>query len=113
MRTINSNTNELFSDLEDGSITIAATVVVDSDRQPCWYVQVDRAEKQKDHSWKVGVKGNTHNEEHEFKFSEISKSNDMETWNIVNSPNFPFKLLEKFKVGGKKAVKDWFKNGCP
>jgi hypothetical protein len=113
MRTINSNQNELFSSTDDDSIVAAVAAVMDTDRQPCWYVQVEKAEEQKDYSWKVGVKGNAHSEEHEFKFSEIGKSNDTETWNLASSPNFPFNILEKFKIGGKKAVKDWFKNGCP
>ena len=111
MKTINSNQNELFSNTDGSSMTVG--MIMDTDRQPCWYVQVEKAEEQKDYSWRVGIKGSTHTEEHEFKFSEIGKSNDTETWNLVSSPNFPFKLLEKFKVGGKKAVKDWFKNGCP
>ena len=109
MRTINISKEEIYVETIGENLILAETI--DSDTQPCWYVDVDKSDKD-DCSWKVGIKSKNYNEEYEFRFSEIGKTRTKETIESVNDPNFPIKLLDKFKSGGKRAVKDWFKNGC-
>lgn len=112
MRTINTNKEEEEVSFDVGTPEGDSTLItlMDADRQPCWYIEVNK--NSQDHSWKIGVKSRNHNEEYEFKSSEISKSRNDETTEIIDAQDFPIKLLDKFKAGGKKAVRDWFKNGC-
>jgi len=110
MRTINLNKEEMTCDLaiEDNDLTVIT--LMDVDKQPCWYVKINKTED--DCYWKVGVKSRTHNEEHEFKLSDLSKSQAKDISESISTSDFPIKLLDKFRNGGKKGVKDWFKNGC-
>lgn len=81
---------------------------------PCWYADFEKGEKRKDCVWKVGVKRDgQQKEEFSFKASKAGDIKDDEEWNKITSPDFAITLLDKYKAGGQKAVKEWLNRGCP
>jgi len=103
MKTLNIESNSIEStSFEDPEYS----------KQPCWYVDINKSEKKKDYKWKIGIKNTEQNEEFECKFSEIS-SNNHSIWDRIRDNAFAIELLQKFKMGGESAIRDWFKHGCP
>lgn len=83
------------------------------ERQPCWYADVEVAEKRKDYKWKVGCKHEGNTNEYSFKAEKIGNVDDDTLWNRITGADFAIELLDLFKSGGTEAVKKWVKNGCP
>ncbi len=80
----------------------------DREKNPCWYVIVERGEKRKQIKWKVGVKFRGETEEYVLGASYFDTADDA-VWNKLNSQQFAQELLEAFRFGGKKAAKEWLK----
>lgn len=80
----------------------------DANRQPCWYVEFDKVLLK----WKAGVKSNAKNDEYSFAVSSIKNYKD-DQLNKVTSLEFAVSLLNFYRDGGKKAVKEWISDGCP
>jgi len=87
--------------------------IADTDRQPCWYVEVVPSDRKKDYKWKVGSKFDNKTDEYEFEISSAGDTNNDDFWKRVNDLEFAIELIELFKVGGANSVKDWIKHGCP
>ena len=102
--------------LNTGSRVTSVSVkpVSEDSKMPCWYADFEKGEKRKDCVWKVGVKRDgEQNEEFTFKASKAGDTTDDAQWEQITSPDFAIKLLDKYKTGGQKAVKEWLKQGCP
>ena len=80
----------------------------DREKLPCWYVEAVPSDKRRQFKWKVGVKFRGETEEYTQGVTVFDTSND-EVWTYVTSQSFALKLLNLFKSGGKKAIKDWLK----
>ena len=63
-------------------------------------------------SWKVGVKGDA-SEEYSFKASKVGDVDNDKVWDRVRSKEFVVDLVDRFKDGCHKSVKEWIKDGCP
>jgi len=83
------------------------------DKQPCWYADMERGPKRKDYKWKVGCKHDGNTDEYSFKISKAGDIDDDEFWSRATSVDFAAELIDLFRNGGQKSVKDWVKNGCP
>jgi len=83
------------------------------DRQPCWYADMEQASKRKDYRWKVGRKHDGKNDEYSFKISKAGDVSDERFWQHATGVDFATELIDLFKNGGSRAVKDWVKQGCP
>lgn len=106
MRALNSKSGSLVS--ANPSLTISA-----DDRQPCWYADIELATKRKDYKWKVGCKQDGKTEEYSFKISKAGDVNNSDFWQRVTGIDFATELIDLFREGGQKSVKEWIKNGCP
>lgn len=98
MRTINKGPRT-------GDEIVAASSIVkafNSDMEPCWYA--DSEEQGDVLVWKIGISGSENDEEHSFEFDNSSGH---------KSEHFVCSLLDKYKQGGREAVENWLKNGCP
>lgn len=111
MRAINIKKNNMNNSIP---ATIASTAAVDlTDRQPCWYANLEDGSDRLKAKWVVGVKkAGQDPEEHSFKASKAGDVTDDEFWAYITSPDFAIELIELFKRDGKKAVTNWVKNGC-
>lgn len=104
MRTLNSKA---------GSFTLNQIVVDIEDKQPCWYAQQERGTSRHDYKWKVGRKHEGEVDEYSFSVSKAGDVNDEDFWKRVTSQDFAVELIDLFRKGGQKAIKDWVNNGCP
>ena len=99
MRTINKNKNT------GGKVVVASSLMkvpLDiSDRQPCYYANSSKENGRL--VWKVGVDSED-SDEHAFEMDDVPEH---------KSERFACSLLDVYKKGGKEAVEDWLKNGCP
>lgn len=68
--------------------------------QPCWYAEYNKETIE----WKVGVKSKTNNDE--YLFTANSVKNYQNHLDKIKSLDFGLALLESYKKGGKKAVKN-------
>ena len=80
----------------------------DRDKNPCWYVEAQKSDKRRQFKWKVGVKYLGETEEYLFGVTGFDVNDDL-IWNNIVSQSFAEQLLDVFKSGGKKAVKEWLK----
>jgi hypothetical protein len=83
-----------------------------TDKQPCWYVEIEKREAREKAKWKVGVKHASKTDEYSFKISKAGDIKDDKFWARATSKEFAIKLLELYKTGGRKAVRDWVNSGC-
>ena len=107
MRTLNVKAGSLHSVPK----TTASSFT--DDKQPCWYADMERADKKKDYKWKVGCKHEGKTEEYSFKLSKAGDVNDDKFWQRATDVDFALQLIDMFKQGGAKAIRAWIKNGCP
>lgn len=92
--------------------SIVRPVYDDDGKQPCWYAEVEREENSKDNKWRVGVvHPDGKKDEFSFKFSKVGKGKD--SIERAGTGEFGIQVLDKFKEGGEKAVKEWLAQGCP
>ena len=106
MRAMNSKSGNFVSTASPSHINV-------DDRQPCWYADMEQALKKKDYKWKVGCKQDGKTEEYSFKVSKAGDVNDSNFWDRVTGIDFASELIDLFRQGGQKSVKDWIRNGCP
>lgn len=79
------------------------------DKYPCWYANMKRGKKRKDYKWEVGYNYNGKSDEYSFKISKIGDVDDNKFWNHVTSEDFAIELIELYKNGGQKNIKNWIK----
>jgi len=104
MRTLNSKA---------GSLVSANQRPIDiEDKQPCWYADMERGDS-RDYRWKVGCKHDGKDEEYSFKISKAGDVDDDEFWTRATGVDFATELIDLYRQGGQRAVKEWIKNGCP
>lgn len=104
MRTLNSKAGSLVS-------TNKRAIDIE-DKQPCWYADIERGAKRKDYKWKIGCNHDGNAEEYSFKISKAGDVDDDEFWARATGVDFATELIDLFREGGQKAIKDWVKNGC-
>jgi len=104
MRALNSKAGAFVS--SQGPVNI-------EDKQPCWYADMERGAKRKDYKWKVCCKHDGDTDEYSFKISRAGDVNDDGFWDRATSVDFASELIELFRDGGQKSVRDWIKHGCP
>ena len=80
----------------------------DRDKNPCWYAEIQKADKRRQLKWRVGVKYLGETEDCCVGVTSFDVNAD-DVWAYVTSQKFAEQLLELFKTGGKKAVKEWLK----
>jgi hypothetical protein len=109
MRAINIKKNQMST-----SMNKSMTKVIDlSDRQPCWYANLECKSDKSKSKWTVGVKvPGEDKDEFSFKVSSAGDANDEKFWLHVSSAEFAIELINQFKIGGKTAVDGWVKGGC-
>lgn len=73
----------------------------DDNYQPCWYAEYSKETLE----WKVGVKSKIKNDEYLVSITSIK--NYQNQLDKIKSLEFGVSLLELYKKGGKKAVKNW------
>ncbi len=98
------------------NVSVGRSLVIDlSDRQPCWYANLEDKVPRSKAKWVVGVKkpGSEEDEEYSFKVSKLGSVKDDKFWTHASSEGFALKLIDTFKDGGKSAVIGWVKDGCP
>ena len=79
-----------------------------TDKQPCWYATLESVSSRSKAKWVVGVKReDKNNQEYSFKISKLGDVYDEDFWTDKTSKDFAIKLIEKFKSGGKEALKEW------
>ena len=83
------------------------------DRQPCWYADIEQANSRKNYKWKVGRKYEGDNDEYSFKISKAGDVDNEKFWERATGVDFAAELIDLFRDGGTKAIKDWIKKGCP
>lgn len=105
MRTLNSKSGSFTS--------INAAKIPVEDKQPCWYADIEQATKKKDYKWKVGCKKGGKTEEYSFKISNAGDVNNSDFWQRATGIDFATELIDLFRDGGQKSIKEWIKNGCP
>lgn len=111
MKTININSTPK-SNIANTRISMA-TGPEPEDRQPCWYANLDEASDRPKATWTVGIKEEGEDKrEYSFRPSKAGDVTDDEFWQRITSPDFAVELIDTFRGGGEKAVKDWIKNGC-
>jgi len=108
MRTLNIKTNSSLLAIPTSKPPISV-----DDKQPCWYADMENASKRKDYKWKVGCKHEGKTDEYSFKISKAGDVNNDKFWKRATGVDFAIELIDLFKHGGAKAIKDWIKNGCP
>jgi hypothetical protein len=109
MKAINISTNNMGT-------TMNRSLIIDlSDRQPCWYANLEDKSPRSKAKWVVGVKkaGDEDDEEYSFKVSKAGDVKDDGFWTYASSVDFAVKLIDTYKDGGKSAVVKWVKDGCP
>ena len=105
MITLNSKT---------GSFVSANMQPIDTeDKQPCWYADIERGSNRKEYKWKVGCKYDGKDDQYSFKFSKVGNVNDENFWERISGVDFAIELIDLFREGGQKAVKEWVDGGCP
>lgn len=100
MRTINKS-----KDTGGKVIAVSAVMKVPtdvSDRQPCYYA--NSSQENGKLIWRVGIDNEDQSDEHTFEMDDVKEN---------KSERFACTMLDLYKKGGKKAVEDWLKNGCP
>lgn len=103
MKAININTSK----------SMQSSLVDLSDRQPCWYANLENGTDRKKAKWIIGVKNSDENKnEHSFKLSNAGDVYDDEFWNYSSSADFAAKIIDLFRNGGETSVDSWIKNGC-
>lgn len=106
-----------IANIKTGSLTSPTKklVIIDGDKTPCFYADIEKAEKRKEWRWKVGCKyfGAAKDEEYAFKISKAGDVDDEQVWQRMISAEFAIELISLFKDGGELAVKNWIKQGCP
>jgi hypothetical protein len=95
MRVINKSQKLECIEKMATSVPLPADI---TDKHPCWYVDVDRQKKKT--KWTVGVKHAGKTEEYSFSIESVDDEKE-----------FAVKIIELFRNGGRKAVRDWIKNG--
>lgn len=105
MRALNSKSGSFTS--------INSTKINVEDKQPCWYADIEQASKRKDYRWKVGCKCDGKTDEYSFKISKAGDVNNNDFWQRVTGIDFATELIDLFRDGGQKSIKEWIKNGCP
>ena len=109
MRTLNIKKNNMNTSMQK---PIASSIDL-TDRQPCWYANLEDSSDRLRAKWVVGVKrARDDKEEYSFVASKAGDVTDDEFWSYIISPDFAIELIESYKRGGKKAVTNWVKNGC-
>jgi hypothetical protein len=71
-------------------------------------VEAQKSDKRRQFKWKIGVKYLGETEEYLFGVIAFDVNDDA-VWSNVTSRSFAEELLETFKIGGKKAVKERLK----
>ena len=91
------------------------SVIIDGEKTPCYYADIEKAEKRKDWHYKIGCKyfGSAKDEEYSFKLAKAGDVDDNNVWQRLTGVEFAVELISLFKDGGEVAVKDWIKHGCP
>jgi hypothetical protein len=79
------------------------------DKYPCWYANIKRSEKRNDCKWEVGCNYDGKSDEYSFKISKIGDIKNDKFWNYVTSEDFAVKLIDLYKNGGQKNIKNWVK----
>ena len=82
-----------------------------TDRQPCWYANLENGTERSKAKWVVGVKksGDEENDEYSFKVSRVGDPSDDKVWAYATSPDFAVEIIEIFRQGGKSAILKWLK----
>jgi hypothetical protein len=108
MKAINIGTNIV-------STPMSRSMMIDlSDRQPCWYANLEDKSPRSKAKWVVGVKKiGEDDKEYSFKISKAGDVTDDGFWTYASSIDFAVLLIEKYKDGGKTSVASWVKDGCP
>jgi hypothetical protein len=103
------------ANIKTGSLSETKLKYVDLERMPCTYVELERAEKRKDWKWKVGCKffGAANDVEYSFKVSKAGDTDNEKFWLRTTGVDFAVELIDVFRDGGERAVKEWISNGCP
>lgn len=85
-----------------------------TEKQPCWYANLENGKTRAKTKWIVGVKkvGEEKNE-YSFKVSKIGSVKDDKLWAQVSSLDFAIELIKRYRSGGKKEINEWIKNKCP
>ena len=107
MKAVNISTNTMATAVNRSMVDL-------SDRQPCWYANLEDVSPRNKAKWVVGVKNPTEDDEEcSFKISKAGDVADEGFWSWASSIDFAVMLIEKYKDGGKSVVFSWVKNGCP
>lgn len=94
--------------IKNGDSTNNTTIigVVDlSDKQPCWYANIENSTDRYKAKWVVGVKTRDGKDEYSFKASDVGDVGDDDVWSYVLSSNFAIDIIDSFKRGGEAEVK--------
>lgn len=105
MRALNSKSGNF--------IPVSPVLKAGDEKQPCWYADIEQASKRKDYKWKVGCKQDGKTEEYSFKISKAGDVTNGDFWTRATGIDFATELIDLFREGGQKSVKDWIRNGCP
>jgi hypothetical protein len=81
----------------------------DAADQPCWIVEFQKADRRRQCKWKVGVHYMGEKEEHLVGLTSFEVENN-DVWSNLTSKQFAIDLLDIFKSGGIKSVKEWVKD---
>lgn len=99
---------------KSGSFVSTQKLDIDmEDKQPCWYADMERGPKRTDYKWKVGCSHEGNVDEYSFAISKVGDVHDDEFWNRMTSIDFATELIDTFRNGRQKAVREWLRNGCP
>lgn len=109
MKAINIKKNQMNASMSRGNRPIDL-----SNRQPCWYANLECKDGKEKAKWTIGLKRPGEDRyECSFKVSKAGDVNDEVFWDYISSSAFAIKLLDLFKDNGKSAIDEWVKNGCP
>lgn len=76
--------------------------------RPCWYANFVRHSDKRKCGWNIGVKYAGEEEEQFVSFSDINVC-DTSCWNRVTSISFVAEIIDAYRVGGIKYVKELLK----
>jgi hypothetical protein len=78
---------------------------------PCYYAEIEKAEKRKNWIWKIGCRReNEKSDELSFKLYKFGNINDEIIWSKLNSAEFAIMLIDAYRKNGEAGIRQLMEN---
>ncbi|MFA5023338.1 MAG: hypothetical protein WC523_00075 [Patescibacteria group bacterium] len=104
------------ANIKSGTLTHSSTInsKINMDHlymKPCYFADIERAEKRKDWVWRIGCKyENKKNEDFSFKMYKFGDVTDEKTWLYITSAAFAIVLIDTYRKDGEEGIRQIIRN---